>query len=670
MPNRSTRITVQNETAATLTLISSGVDGQWTDGGWTPPPVIAPFSSGAFQGESTGVFTDDGGTQGSVVYAIAGTGQQLSIAWDNPGVGLNSYQQSVAGPYGLYFSGGKGNNAEATYFLIPDSRVAVTPYLPGEQGFHFSNTRWGDEHITSITLPDPFGDILIGNASWGLCGGMSFASRDYFEAGQWAPAQTANPPGEGDPLFDYIVQRLGQSLNVGDAADFVKYADPLYPDTDSIFGDGRAWVMAHVAWPGIRDVIDAGHPCPIGLVIGKLPDVKGLGHQVCAYAYQLAGQVLTLWVYDPNSPGNDDVTLQLDISRTDQKINVASTVNVPDNPSCFFTQSYEQRNPVAAIPVRTTGSPAVTRTGEHVDVLWAGRDGSVWSNWWDQNANHGAWNQPFEIAGALLAEASAAAMIGRTGEHLDAFWIGRDGSVQNNWWDSGDNNGAWNQPGQIAGPLLAEAHAITAVARTPEHADVFWIGRDGSVWSAWWDQNANDGAWNQPFEIAGPMLAEAGAIAAVTRTSQHVDLFWIGRDGSVWSAWWDENANDGAWNPPFEVAGPMLAEAGAITAIARTPEHLDVFWIGRDGSVGRPGGTRTPTMASGTRPFRWPRRSWPSRAPSPRSPARPSTSTCSGSAGTARSGRTGGTRTPTRAPGTSPSRSPGPRWRSPARSRR
>jgi len=168
------------------------------------------------------LFTHGGGAQGSVVYGIDGSKEQVSIAWNNPNVGLNTYAQSVEGSFGLYFSGGKGNNAEATYFLIPDSGVAVTAYLPSEDGFHFSNTHWGTEHITSITLPDPFGDILIGNASWGLCGGMSFASRDYFEAGQWAPAQTTNPPGEGNPLFDYIVERLGQSLNVGDAADFCR----------------------------------------------------------------------------------------------------------------------------------------------------------------------------------------------------------------------------------------------------------------------------------------------------------------------------------------------------------------------------------------------------------------------------------------------------------------
>ena len=214
-------------------------------------------------------------------------------------------------------------------------------------GFAFTN-HWPDEHITSITLPDPFGDILIGNAAWALCGGMSFASRDYFEAHMWAPTPPTNPTGEGDPLFDYIVQRLGQSLNVGDAADFVKYADPVYPDTDDpTLGDGRNWVMAHVAFPAIRDVIDSGNPCPIGVVIGHLPNVTGIGHQVCVYAYQLSGQNLVLWVYDPNSPGNDDITMQLDISRTDQAlINVHSTINVPHAPICLFTQAYEQRSPV------------------------------------------------------------------------------------------------------------------------------------------------------------------------------------------------------------------------------------------------------------------------------------------------------------------------------------
>ncbi len=340
----STRVTIRNQTGVVLRHIDDSLDhGEWTDP-LTPPAEIPAGATRWWQSESNGVAT---GTEGHARYTVAGSNDILTFHWDNPFVGANFYEQSVSGPYGLYFSGGIGNNTEVVYSLIPDRRVGVKFYLPSTHGFAFRN-HWPDEHITSITLPDPFGDILVGNAAWGLCGGMSFASRDYFEARTWAPTQSTNPSGEGDPLFDYIVQRLAQSLNVGDAADFVKYADPVYPDTDDpTLGDGRNWVMAHVAFPAIRDVIDSGHPCPIGVVIGQLPNVTGLGHQVCAYAYQLSGQNLVLWVYDPNSPGEDDITMQLDISRTDQAlINVHSKINVPHAPICFFTQSYEQRSPV------------------------------------------------------------------------------------------------------------------------------------------------------------------------------------------------------------------------------------------------------------------------------------------------------------------------------------
>jgi hypothetical protein len=287
----------------------------------------------------------------NVIWSAAWGLNSMYLHFNNPFAGNNKYDQNITGPCGLYFSGGKGNNTNLDYYLIPDQKVTLQGYLPSKQGFAFANS-WPSMHITSITLPDPFGDILVGNAAWGLCGGMSFASRDYFEAKQLAPAQTTNPTGEGDPLFDYIVRRLAQSLNTGDAADFVKFADPAYPDTDDpTLGDGRNWQMARVAWPGIRNVISSGHPCPIGIVIGYLPNVTSLGHQVCVYAYQLQQQMLTLWVYDCNSPRNDSITIILDISQTsDQLINVQSRVNVPHSIVCFFTQSYEERDTVDGRP--------------------------------------------------------------------------------------------------------------------------------------------------------------------------------------------------------------------------------------------------------------------------------------------------------------------------------
>ena len=99
------------------------------------------------------------------------------------------------------------------------------------------------------------------------------------------------------------------------------------------------------------------------------------------------------------------------------------------------------------------------------------------------------------------------------------------------------------------------AGAVTAVARTPEHLDLFWVGLDGSVGSTWWDAGANNGRWNTAFEIA-PAGSAVGAVTAVARTPDHLDVFWVGLDGSVGSSWWDAHANNGAWNAPFERFGP------------------------------------------------------------------------------------------------------------------
>ncbi|MFL6425162.1 MAG: hypothetical protein ACJ71R_16440, partial [Nitrososphaeraceae archaeon] len=45
-------------------------------------------------------------------------------------------------------------------------------------------------------------------------------------------------------------------------------------------------------------------------------------------------------------------------------------------------------------------SLSVDRRMSHLDVFWVAPDGSVQSNWWDQNANNGAWlfSNIFKIA--------------------------------------------------------------------------------------------------------------------------------------------------------------------------------------------------------------------------------------------------------------------------------
>ena len=595
MAARSTRITLRNETGQVLTHVSDSLSGgEWTDP-LTPPASIAPGAVVWWQSESDGIAT---GTEGRAAYRIGDSGDQLDVHWDNPYVGTNFYEQGISGPYGLYFEGGKGDNTEVVYTLMSDQRFAVPGYLPSIHGYRFGN-HWPDIHITSISLPDPFGDIPIGNASWGLCGGMSFASRDYFEAGRPAPVQSVNPRGEGDPLFDYIVRRLAQSLNAGDVADFVKYADPVYPDTDDLTGDGRNWRMAHVSWPGIRSVIDGGHPCPIGIVIGHLPDVTDMGHQVCVYAYQLRNQQLTLWVYDPNTPKNDDVTIQLDISRTDQQlIPVTTGISVHQSHptiNCFFTQSYEQREPPLTLTSDSQSAlGAVARDPDQLDVFWVGPDGAIGSMWW--NAAPGQnWgdHQPFAVTGPGAGVAGGrVASVSRDPNQMDVFWVGPDGAIGSMWWNAAPGQ-SWSdhQPFPVTGPGVARAGSpVAALSRNAHHMDVFWIGPDGAITSTWWDgapgQNWSD---HQPFAISGPNAAGPGSgLSAVSRDPNQMDVFWVGPDGAIGSMWW--NAAPGQnWgdHQPFPITGPGAAQPGsAVASTSRSADQMDVFWVGPDGAIG------------------------------------------------------------------------------------
>ncbi len=41
-----------------------------------------------------------------------------------------------------------------------------------------------------------------------------------------------------------------------------------------------------------------------------------------------------------------------------------------------------------------------------------------------------------------------------------------------------------------------------------------------------------------------------GEVAAVSRLTQHIDVFTVGSDGIIWSAWWDAN---GGWSGWFQL---------------------------------------------------------------------------------------------------------------------
>jgi hypothetical protein len=205
----------------------------------------------------------------------------------------------------------------------------VPGFLPSVSGFRFPNA-FARVPLRSIGVPGVI-RMPIGDASNGLCGGMAFAARDYFEAGRPPPAQKT-PPRSG-ALFDHLVNRLFDSFVLPRGpARYLELMNPALPDGDPILRflgigpHGRAWRMLREELPRVRDEILAGHPSPLGLVLVKSVnpfDLK-LNHQVLAYGFEDEDRRVSIRVYDPNSPRRDDIAISLE--GTDPRRPVTATL--------------------------------------------------------------------------------------------------------------------------------------------------------------------------------------------------------------------------------------------------------------------------------------------------------------------------------------------------------
>lgn len=218
----------------------------------------------------------------------------------------------------------------------------VTNFLPSTRGFSFGNS-W--PHLPHKTIPTPFGDIAIGDSSNGLCGGMVFAVRDYFEANIMRPS--GRQPTSGQPLYDFIVDRLYASFDLPHGP--TKYYDWMTTaDHDTWFKTGLAHRTILEEWPRIKDDIDNNWLSCLGLVtvFSLNPGDMGHNHQVLAYGYDLGSDnVLALKLYDPNSPLDDNIRLSLSLDNPSHTTPINHNVNIRYPIRGFFHISYRWVSP-------------------------------------------------------------------------------------------------------------------------------------------------------------------------------------------------------------------------------------------------------------------------------------------------------------------------------------
>ena len=214
------------------------------------------------------------------------------------------------------------------------------PFLPSVNGFAFANC-W--PHVPPLRFrlggPVPL-ELGVGDAAFGLCGGMALAALDLYQAGI-VPARENEPPAEGSARFRYIARRQLDSFELG-LAPFRFYLLGLPWRSDA----SRANEVLGRELPRIRRELDAGWPIVLGLVhaVSANPAELVRNHQVVATGLEPGPEPgsTAIRVYDPNLPGDDTVRLVISSSGKG-----GLRIDYPGGPvAAFFRQGHRERDPL------------------------------------------------------------------------------------------------------------------------------------------------------------------------------------------------------------------------------------------------------------------------------------------------------------------------------------
>jgi hypothetical protein len=227
------------------------------------------------------------------------------------------------------------------------------------------------------------------------------------------------------------------------------------------------------------------------------------------------------------------------------------------------------------------------------------------------------------VESGTVSNMTTPAVVSRTPANLDTFYAGAQGGLYTLYW-AGSPPGTNQFPvqnGQEIVPadrrvrlpngiyvtiasLVPHNAQVSAVARSIDNLDAFFIGSDSNVYNAFWNAsmgtNSTTGQPNWSFSSVTSQSCNSpscvatgvpgGGVAAISRNPGELDVFYVGNDGGIWTSGW---VAGGKWtaselyNPRSNTAGSSATAPPntVITATARTSENIDVFFVLSDGAL-------------------------------------------------------------------------------------
>lgn len=234
----------------------------------------------------------------------------------------------------------------------------------------------------------------------------------------------------------------------------------------------------------------------------------------------------------------------------------------------------------AAAP--TSGTAALSRINTSMEIWWVGEDGSVQGAFWYKGQHNDAWQRYQVVPSDKASRTSGIAAVSRIDTAMEIWWVGPKGSVEGGYYYATDTK-PWQTYTVAPEGSASQTHSIAAVSRRPKSMDVVWITPDGGVEGAFW--NEGDDWAPYPDAIAEKNSASTtGGLAAVSRTESSIEVWWIGPDGSVQGAAWNEGVG---WRRYDDAVSPKnsASKTSGLAAMSRTEATTEVWWIADDGSV-------------------------------------------------------------------------------------
>jgi len=233
--------------------------------------------------------------------------------------------------------------------------------------------------------------------------------------------------------------------------------------------------------------------------------------------------------------------------------------------------------PLASLGGRArTPISVIARYPEHLDVFAVADNGRTMSNWWDWASGWAGW---FHLGGGIAsagAHGSPVTAVARYSGHLDLFTVGTDNHVYTAWWDVSSGWSGWSQLGTA---VCRPGSTVNVLARYADHLDLFTTASDGRIMSTWWDARIGWASW---FQVMGGVASPDATVTAIARYPGHLDLFTVGTDRRVWSCWWDDRFGWAGW---FQVGTLVCRPDSTVNVVARHRDQLDLFTTASDGRI-------------------------------------------------------------------------------------